>query len=296
MTNNKSPARRSVLWSFALFAAGPPGYFFLLAVAPFDIAASYLVVAELLALVGGIVGWSERPGKVAVIGASAVMLWAGATYWQLFGPAGDAARERMEGETQALFEYRAGKNIFQQRETVLYHRIINVVVRPVLSRAEPHRGKWASHNRSPWASSSGRFFYLLFVLGAPGLVLAAPFAFALQAEMAGWMVGKGRRAAAAAGGVALFASFTALGEGLMTVGTDIAGILAGSAKMSAALLIPVSAVSVFGFWLPAVVTGLYTTLARRPKWWVAAPVGTATVIVGLWFCVIVGTFVGAATD
>jgi hypothetical protein len=71
---SKSNARLFAVWSLALFVVGLLGYFILLAFIPFELAVGFLVSAELLALVFGIIGWSEKPGKVAVIGVSILII------------------------------------------------------------------------------------------------------------------------------------------------------------------------------------------------------------------------------
>lgn len=64
------------LW---LFATAPVFYAVALTTGYFGSARRFLLVAALLALAVGIVGWSQKHGKVAVIGAAVLAIWASTT-------------------------------------------------------------------------------------------------------------------------------------------------------------------------------------------------------------------------
>ena len=101
MDKGKLNTRLFAVWSLTLFVVGLLGYIILLAFTAFEVAAGFLVVSELLALVFGIIGWLEKPGKVAVIGVCILMLCSGVSYL-FFRSASQNIQEQMEEKTQEL--------------------------------------------------------------------------------------------------------------------------------------------------------------------------------------------------
>ena len=78
--SNSENSRFFSRYALALFVVGLVGYVPLVAFAADYFAAAFLVIAELLALVFGILGWRHTPAKVAVIGVLVVVVWLGVTY------------------------------------------------------------------------------------------------------------------------------------------------------------------------------------------------------------------------
>jgi len=175
---------------------------------------------------------------------------------------------------------------------VLYDLIMNVLLMPVFLAAEPLRDKWSSV-----LGSTAPFFHLLFVIFVPGLILAAPIAFSAEGLVARRVGERRFRVLVAAGGGLVYALLSG-GTGYVGVlGSDLAADAAGMALTGPLIVIlPLSALGVFGFWLPSIACGSYAALAKCPKWWVAGLLGTATLIVGVWLWILLGTLVGAPTD
>jgi hypothetical protein len=175
---------------------------------------------------------------------------------------------------------------------VLYELIMNALLMPMMQAVEPLRDKWSS-----LLGSTAPFFHLLLLIFVPGLILAAPIAFSAEGLVARRVGGRRFRVLVAAGGGLVYA--------LLSGGTGYVGALGSNLAMYSAsmaltgpliVILPLSALGVFGFWLPSIACGSYTALAKCPRWWVAGLVGTATLIVGVWLWILLGTLVGALND
>jgi hypothetical protein len=175
---------------------------------------------------------------------------------------------------------------------VLYELIVNGLLMPVWTAVEPLRGQWSSV-----LGSTAPFFQLLFAIFVPGLILAAPIAFSAEGLVAR-RVGKRRfRVLVAAGGSLAYALLSGVTGYVGVLGSALAADAAGMALTGPLIVIlPITALGVFGFWLPSIACGSYAVLAKCPKWWVAGLLGTATLIVGVWLWILLGTLVGAPTD
>jgi hypothetical protein len=144
------------------------------------------------------------------------------------------------------------------------------------------------------------FFHLLPQLFVPGLVLAAPMAFSLEGLFAARLEGNRRHRAVfvlslgyvGLTGVMELVYMLVPGSGLSSMSGDWIHMI----LVSLMLLLPVHALSVFGFWLPVVATGLYCRLSRHPRWWLSGLIGTLTLIAGVLFWTLMGVLVGAETD
>jgi hypothetical protein len=137
------------------------------------------------------------------------------------------------------------------------------------------------------------FFWLLPILFAYGLVLAAPIAFSIQGLFAARLKGKHRYREILIGPL----RYVGLLAVMLLIYMFVSG---GSGKhwitLPLLLLLPRSALSVFGFWLPSVATGLYCRLSRRPQWRLSGIIGILTLIAGVLFWTLMGVMVGAETD
>jgi hypothetical protein len=161
----------------------------------------------------------------------------------------------------------------------------------VLPAVEPLRGQWAS--ALGWTAP---FFHLLGLIFVPGLVMAAPIAFSLEGMVARRVSGRRSRLFVPGGGALAYALLSGLTVFLASLGSGFTEEVATHLRVPLLLVLPVSALSVFGFWLPSIACGAYATFAERPKWWVAGLVGTATLIAGVWLWILLGTLVNAPTD
>ena len=167
--------------------------------------------------------------------------------------------------------------------------IYHVLIGPVFSAVEPLRGQWSSLGKA-----TAGFFWLFFLVAVPGLVMAAPVAFGFEGLAAGRVATRGRRLLVSAGGGMVYAFLPGVMEFVGTLGAhsdEAIGILLAPLVY----LLP-TALGVFGFWLPTIACGAYATLAKRPKWWLSAPIGTVTLILGVWLWILLGTLVGAGVD
>ena len=77
MDESKSQAGLFSILSLALFIAGLLVPFLIAAIGGLALGVGFGIVAEALALVFGILGWTHRPAKVAVIGIIVLFLLAG---------------------------------------------------------------------------------------------------------------------------------------------------------------------------------------------------------------------------
>ena len=176
---------------------------------------------------------------------------------------------------------------------MLYKLISYVLLMPVLLAVEPLRNKWSS-----LLVSGGSFFHLLGLLFVPGLILAAPIVFSAEGLFARRVGERRFRVLVAVGGGLVYA----LLSGVMSYvgelgGSNSTGTAAELVLMGPLLIVlPISALGVSGFWLPSIACGSYIALAKSPKWWVAGLLGTATLIVGVWLWILLGTLVGAPSD
>ena len=144
------------------------------------------------------------------------------------------------------------------------------------------------------------FFFQLPLIFVRGLALAAPIAFCAEGLLAARLEGKRRWR------TVLAASLGYAGLALVMMGIDMlvsepdlsitSGDLTDMILMPLLLLYPASALSIFGFWLPIVATGLYCRLSRQPRWWLSGLLGTLTLISGVLLWSSIGVLVGAETD
>ena len=140
------------------------------------------------------------------------------------------------------------------------------------------------------------FFFLLGIIFVHALVLAAPIAFCAEGLFAARLEGRRRYRAV------LVASLGYAGLAGVVMNIMESGLSSGSRDlidliiMLRLLLYPASALSIFGFWLPAVATGLYCRLSRHPRWWLSGLLGTLTLLAGVLFWILMGVLVGAETD
>ena len=142
------------------------------------------------------------------------------------------------------------------------------------------------------------FFHLLPQLLVPGLVLAAPIAFSLEGLFAGplegkrhyWVVFVAPLGYAGLAGVMLSAYMLVLESGLGSTSGDWIYMI------PLMLLLPHHALSVFGFWLPSIATGLYCRLSKHPRWWLSGLIGLLTLIAGVQFWTLMCVLLGAETD
>ena len=67
-------------WALALFILGLLVPVIICLFAPFEVAAVFGVLAEVLALVLGIIGWRELCGKIATLGVVVLIAWSGVTF------------------------------------------------------------------------------------------------------------------------------------------------------------------------------------------------------------------------
>lgn len=142
------------------------------------------------------------------------------------------------------------------------------------------------------------FYWLMPQLLVPGLVLAAPIVFPIEGLFAAplggkrpyWVVFVTPLVYAVLAGVMLsiYILVTVSGPG-STSGDFIY-------MMPRMLLFPFHALSVFGFWLPSIATGLYCHLSRRPRWWLSGLIGLLTLLAGVQFWTLMCVLVGAETD
>jgi hypothetical protein len=149
------------------------------------------------------------------------------------------------------------------------------------------------------------FFFQLPLIFARGLALAAPIAFCAEGLFAARLEGNRRyRAVLVASlgyvGLAVVMMFVyiklVLDPGLSITRRDLIDMILMPLLILRPLLFPVSALSIFGFWLPTVATGLYCRLSKHPRWWLAGLLGTLTLLAGVLLWSSMGDLVGAETD
>lgn len=151
-----------------------------------------------------------------------------------------------------------------------------------------HRGRLSG----PLGWTQG-FFFQLGLLLTPCLAFAAPIIFSAEGLFAARLVGKRRYWAVFVGPlVYVELAMVMLWLFLLVVQSKMSNL----SHMWLALFYPRSALSIFGFWLPAVATGLYCRLSKHPRWWLSGYIGTLTLIAGVLFWALMGVLVGAETD
>jgi hypothetical protein len=160
---------------------------------------------------------------------------------------------------------------------------------------------WTLHGAWSWAGEGARtFFFLLGLMFVPPLALAAPLTFGAQAAIARRLDMTRKRLLLAIAGVLAYGLLGAAGYQLATWliyrGTTDVGPFVSALYMLGTLLVPFSALSVFGVWFPAIVSGAYTTFAKRPRWWVGGLVAFGALALGTAAWVVLGILVGAQTD
>ena len=149
-----------------------------------------------------------------------------------------------------------------------------------------------------------QFFFLMPLIFARGLALAAPIAFCAEGLFAARLEGNRRWRTvwvASLGYIGLALAVTGVymlvaESGLSVTSRDLKFMISMLVFMLLALVFPVGAICIFGFWLPIVVTGVYCRLSKHPRWWLAGLLGTLTLLAGVLFWSVMGTLVGAATD
>ncbi len=92
--------------ALGLFVAGLLVPFLIALFASEDIAFGFGIVAEVLALVFGILGWRQKTGKVAVIGISALLVLAVFSYFLWFSIE-KSSEEKMMIRTKEALERKA---------------------------------------------------------------------------------------------------------------------------------------------------------------------------------------------
>jgi len=174
---------------------------------------------------------------------------------------------------------------------MLYEWIMEALIMPQWLPVDALHGRW-SHLYDSWSG----FFWLFGLIVVPGLILAAPPAFSLEGLAASRLSLKRYHALVAVGGTIVYALLASVMLFVSSLGSEYA--MFGGFSWTAPLIYvaPVSALSVLGFWLPSISVGLYTSLAKRPRWWVAAIIGTVAVVLGVWLWVLFGNAIGAETD
>ncbi len=161
-----------------------------------------------------------------------------------------------------------------------------------------YRGRFSG----PLGWSKG-FFFQLPLIFARWLALLAPIAFSAEGLFATRLEGRRRyRAVLVASlgyvglaGVVMYIMFV-LESGLSITRRDLIDMILMPLLILRVLLVPVSALSVFGFWLPTVATGLYCRLSKHPRWWLSGLLGTFTLLAGVLLWSLMGDLVGAETD
>lgn len=160
-----------------------------------------------------------------------------------------------------------------------------------------------------WGTLSGPggggygFYWLLPQIFVPGLVLAAPIAFCLEGLFTAslerkrrcWVVFVAPLVYAGLASVTLSIYRLIIESGLSFTSRDWINMI----RLSLLLLFPRStggALSVFGFWLPSIGTGLYCHLSRKPRWWLSGLIGLLTLIAGVQFWTLMNVLLGAETD
>ena len=149
-----------------------------------------------------------------------------------------------------------------------------------------------------------QFFFLMPLIFARGLAMAAPVAFCAEGLFAARLEGNRRWRTvwvASLGYIGLALAVTGVymlvaESGLSVTSRDLKFMISMLVFMLLALVFPVGAICIFGFWLPIVVTGVYCRLSKHPRWWLAGLLGTLTLLAGVLFWSVMGTLVGAATD
>jgi hypothetical protein len=174
---------------------------------------------------------------------------------------------------------------------MLVELISKVLIEPVYDAVLPLWGKWSSA-----FGQTADFFWLFPLIFVPSLILAAPIAFFVEGFFARRVRDRRRRSLLAVSGGLLYALLSGVSCLLTMPGSDPDTNLKMMFEVPWIMMLPTSAVGVFGFWLPSVACGIYATLTERPKWWVAGIIGTATLLVGVWFWIALGVLVGAETD
>lgn len=149
----------------------------------------------------------------------------------------------------------------------------------------------------PFGGMKG-FFWQMPQLLVPGLVLAAPIAFSVEGLFATRLDVKRRYRAVFLAPLGYFGLAAVMESAYVLVLESGLSIISGEWMIYLPLLYLFrwSALSVFGFWLPSVATGLYCRLSKHPQWWLSGLIGTLTLIAGVLLWTLMGVLVGAETD
>lgn len=153
------------------------------------------------------------------------------------------------------------------------------------------------------ASGVHGFYWLLPQILVPGLVLAAPIVFSIEGLFAAplggkrpyWVVFVSPLIYAALAGIMLSIYKLGIESGPRSTSGDWIFMV----RVPLMLMFPRStggALSVFGFWLPSIATGLYCHLSRKPRWWLSGLIGLITLITGVQFWTLMNVLLGAETD
>ncbi len=172
---------------------------------------------------------------------------------------------------------------------MLYQWIVTAIL-VMMAALSPLRGRWAA-----FFGRGAGFFHFLALMFLPGLVLAAPIVFILEGLLAARIASRKLRVPIVLGTVALYCVLSGVMGGVAQVGWRF--VRAEEALVAPIFVIlPISALGVFCFWLPATSSGLYVLLAKKPRWWVTALIGCGTLFLGIVLWLLLGTLAGAQTD
>jgi hypothetical protein len=160
-----------------------------------------------------------------------------------------------------------------------------------------------------WGTPSGvggwghDFYWLLPQIFVPGLVLVAPIAFSLEGLFVApleskrryWVVFVAPLVYIGLASIILSVYEIVIESGLSFTSRDWIIMIR---LLPLLLLFPFragGALSVFGFWLPSIATGLYCHLSRKPRWWLSGLIGLLTLIAGVQFWTLMCVLTGAET-
>ena len=146
-----------------------------------------------------------------------------------------------------------------------------------------------------WPAVAG-FFGTDIIIFAPGLLLAAPIVFAVLGAFAARTDDRRTRLLESALAAVAFALVAGVAWLVAYGGPGPAPGLPGLTYVPVMILVaivPVTALSLFAFWLPSALAAAYVALARRPRWWASGLIGAAAVLGGLWMWIVIGQLVGA---
>ena len=145
-------------------------------------------------------------------------------------------------------------------------------------------------------NSAQSFFHLLGLIFVPSLAIAGWIVFSLEGLIAP-RLGRPARVLVAIAAGPLYA-VTAYLVGTLLFGRLYFPPFEWSVlwAMVRNLMVPTSAGSVFGFWLPTIAVGVFCFRSESRKWWAATLVGFGALFVGVLIWILAGIVTGAPTD